>query len=205
MIEQVIVSEIVIPDRKKTKSIARLHMRAFPKFFLTQLGYSFLETLYVGYIEDKDSGIIIAEKEGDIVGFIAYSNDYPKFYQGLMKRHMVKFIICSMAAAIKHPSFIKRLLGALRKSDEVKREEKYVELASICVDPQIESNGIGTLLIDYLKSIVDYAKYEYINLETDAVGNDAVNKFYMKNGFILERQYITPEGRVMNEYRFKGK
>lgn len=192
-------------SEKQLACITKLHMRAFQNFFLTQLGFSFLFTLYKGYIEDKESGIIVAERKGRIIGFIAYSNDYPKFYKGLIKNHLIKFALCSMVAAIRHPSFIKRLLGAFKKSDSVVKTEKYVELASICVDPRIESHGVGSALIDHLKSQVDFDKFEYINLETDADNNIAANKFYVKNGFVLSRQFVTAEGRKMNEYQYRGK
>lgn len=183
------------------ESIAELHKKAFPTFFLTQLGIPFLRTLYMGYMEDKDSGIIVAEDNGKLVGFIAYSKDYPRFYKGLIKNHLIKFAICSAGAAIRHPAFIKRLLGAFKKSESVVKKEQYVELASICVDPSIKCNGVGSALIDYLKGIVDFSIYAYINLETDADGNDAVNNFYIKNGFKLARTFNTTEGRRMNEYR----
>ena len=196
------IRELQKADADYIKSIAELHKKAFPAFFLTQLGVQFLRTLYTGYMEDEDSGIIVAEDSGRLVGFIAYSNDYPRFYKGLIKHHLVKFAFCSLGAAVRHPSFIKRLLGAFRKSDSVIKEEKYVELASICVDPGIESRGVGTQLIDYLKHKVDFNTFAYINLETDADGNDRVNKFYVKNGFILRRQFITAEGRRMNEYSY---
>ena len=62
--------------------------------------------------------------------------------------------------------------------------------------------GIGTQLIDYLKELVDFKEYKYINLETDAVNNEKVNSFYKKNGFVLTRTYETAEQRKMNEYRF---
>lgn len=205
MNNDVIVKEIREVKNSEVKKIVSLHMSAFPKFFLTQLGSSFLETLYKGYLEDDNSGIIIAEENMKIIGFIAYSNDYPKFYKMLIKRHLIRFALCSMIAAIKHPSFIMRLLRAFKKSDSVTKKEKYVELASICVDPSLGNRGVGSLLIDYLKSIVDFNKFKFINLETDADNNDTVNSFYIKNGFQLERQFVTPEGRRMNEYRYLGK
>ena len=166
------IRELQTASSDYIKTIAELHIKAFPTFFLTQLGVSFLRTLYSGYMEDKDSGIIVAEENGKMVGFIAYSNDYPRFYKGLIKHHLIKFAFCSLGAAIRHPSFIKRLLGAFKKSESVVKTERYVELASICVDPEIESKGIGSQLIDYLKNIVDFDTYAYINLETDADGND---------------------------------
>ncbi len=196
------IRELETANLDYIRSIAELHKRAFPSFFLTQLGVPFLRTLYTGYMEDKDSGIIVAEEGGKLIGFIAYSNDYPRFYKGLIKNHLMKFAFCSLEAVLCHPSFINRLLGAFKKSESVVKAEKYVELASICVDPEIESKGVGSALIDYLKGIVDFDKFAYINLETDADGNDGVNRFYAKNGFKLEREFVTAEGRRMNEYRY---
>lgn len=200
--QMAVIHELATKDSDYIKEIADLHKRAFPSFFLTQLGVPFLKTLYSGYMEDKDSGIIVAEEKEKLIGFLAYSNDYSRFYKGLIKNHLMKFAFCSIGAAIRHPSFIKRLLGAFKKSESVVKTERYVELASICVDPEIESKGVGSALINYLKAIVDYDKFAYINLETDADGNESVNKFYVKNGFKLEREYVTAEGRRMNEYRF---
>ena len=48
-------------DSDKARIIARLHIVVFSGFFLTQLGESFLTTLYQGYIEDDNSGVIVAE------------------------------------------------------------------------------------------------------------------------------------------------
>lgn len=200
----VLIREISEANADYIKRIAKLHKTAFSTFFLTQLGLPFLKALYEGYLEDENSGIIVAEEDGRLFGFIAYSNDYPTFYKGLIKHHLVKFAVCSLGAAIRHPSFMKRIFGAFKKSESVVKTERYVELASICVDPQIEGRGVGTQLVDYLKSIVDFDVYAYINLETDADDNEAVNRFYVKNGFRLERTYSTAEGRRMNEYRYKG-
>lgn len=188
----------------KARIIAQIHQIAFPNFFLTQLGIGFLTTLYQGYIEDPMSGIIVVENDNNrILGFIAYSKDYSKFYSKLKRKHLFKFAVCSLGAAICHPSFIKRLLGAFKKSDEVKRSEKYVELASIGVLKNVQGEGIGKKLIGYLISNIDFEIYEYISLETDAVNNDKVNEFYKKNGFKFQREYTTTEGRLMNEYRLR--
>ena len=97
-----------------------------------------------------------------------------------------------------------RLVRAFLKPSESVREEKYVELASIGVRPDCKSGGVGSVLIDALKERVDFSEFAYITLETDAVDNETANKFYVKNGFSLEREYETHEGRKMNEYRYRG-
>ena len=203
--ENLSIREINLIEKDKVRKISELHREAFPDFFLTKLGKPFLSTLYRGYLEDSQSGIIVAEKGNKIVGIIAYSKDYPNFYKGLIKHHLLKFAFYSAGAVIRHPSFIRRLLGAFKKSDSVVKPKRYVELASICVNPCLESRGVGTQMIDYLKSVVDFNEYAFINLETDADGNDSVNRFYIKNGFEVIRQYTTAEGRRMNEYRYYQK
>ena len=189
-------------DSELIKEIALLHRKAFPNFFLSELGLSFLSLLYTGYLDDNDSGIILAEEGEAIVGFIAYSNDYPRFFKGLIRHRIIQFAGCSFIAVLHHPSFAKRLFAALKKSESVKRTEKYVELASICTDPLREGQGIGSSLITYLKSIVRFDKYAYICLETDAEDNEKAIRFYLKNGFRKEREYITGEGRKMIEFRY---
>ena len=195
--------ELYKDDQEHIRELAVLHSKAFPGFFLTQLGTPFLQILYKGYLDDPNSGIIVAEDNG-IIGFIAYSNDYSGFYKRLIKEKVIQFAWCSFLAVLRHPSFIKRILGAFTKSDSVVKKEKYVELASICVDPSIEGKGVGSALINYLKSLVDFEKYAYLNLETDAENNEKAIRFYKKNGFIKEREFVTPEGRAMIEFRYWG-
>ena len=138
----VVIERVKKLDDKTINTISNLHLNAFPDFFLTKLGKNFISLLYKCYIEDEESGIIIAKDEEEIVGFIAYSNDYSAFYKNLIKDHLIKFAFYSFGALMKHPSFSKRLLGALKKSDDVKKEERYVEIASICVDPKKVRKGL---------------------------------------------------------------
>lgn len=191
-------------EQKYLDAIVNIHLDTFKGFFLTDLGRGFLKTLYKGYMQDEASGIIVACEGEKLIGFIAYSKDYPGFYSNLMKSKIFQFAFYSLIAAVKHPSFVKRLLGAFGKSDEVRKEEKYVELASIGVMPAAKGQGAGTGLIDYLKKIVDFSEYAYISLETDAKNNDDVNKFYIKNGFNLARTYETKQARKMNEYHYRA-
>ena len=95
-----------------------------------------------------------------------------------------------------------RLVRALLKPAETERSERYVELASIGINTKFKSAGVGTGLIDELKNRVDFTKFEYITLETDALNNEAANYFYKKNGFRVMRTFQTKEGRKMYEYRF---
>lgn len=189
-------------DKEIVDEVVKIHLDTFPGFFLTFLGKGFLKQLYKGYMEHEESNLIIAKDGDELVGFIAYSSNISALYQYLIKKKLILFAWYSLLAFMKNPKILFRLLSAFGKSQEVIRKEKYIELASIGVKPEVKANGIGTLMIDFLKQNVDFDKYKYISLETDAKNNQYANNFYVKNGFVLARTYETKHGRMMNEYRF---
>lgn len=195
----------ITDDKLVVDDVVKIHLETFQGFFLTFLGKGFLKQLYKGYIEHEKSNLIVARNDNDIVGFIAYSSDISGLYKYLIRKKLILFAWYSFIAFIKNPKILFRLLSAFGKSEEVAREESYIELASIGVKPEVKSNGIGSAMIDFLKQNVDFNKYAYISLETDTEDNEYANKFYQKNGFILARTYETKQFRKMNEYRFDNK
>lgn len=190
-------------DKNIVNEIVDIHMATFQGFFLTFLGKGFLKQLYEGYIEHKQSNLIVAKQNNEIVGFIAYSSDISDLYKYLIKKKLLLFAWYSFSAFVKNPKILFRLLSAFKKSDEVRRKESYIELASIGVKPDVKAQGIGSSMISYMKEQIDFNEYEYISLETDAENNEYANKFYQKNGFVLARTYKTKQGRKMNEYRYR--
>ena len=192
----------ITDDKNIVNEIVDIHMATFQGFFLTFLGKGFLKQLYEGYIEHKQSNLIIARQNKEIVGFIAYSSDISDLYKYLIKKKLLLFACYSFVAFIKNPKILFRLLSAFSKSEEVSRKEKYIELASIGVKPNVKAQGIGSSMISYMKEQIDFNEYEYISLETDTENNEYANKFYLKNGFVLIRTYETKQGRNMNEYRY---
>lgn len=192
-------------EKSVIKEIVDIHHETFEGFFLTFMGKGFLNQMYCSYCTHDMSDILVAfEEDGAPIGFVAYSSDMSGLYKHMIKTRLAAFVWFSIGAFVRKPKVFMRLFRAFRKPSESKREEKYVELASIGVDPSIKSRGIGSLLIEALKKEIDFSKYAYISLETDAVNNEGANHFYKKNGFVLEMEYETHEGRKMNEYRYRG-
>ncbi len=189
--------------KEELMEIVDIHMQTFTGFFLTFLGRGFLYQLYKGFQNYHAAGLIVAKCEGTIVGFLAYAEDLSAFYKYLIKKQLLAFAWYGFCAFLRKPSTMMRLIRAFFKPGESKREERYIELSSIGVLPQMKNRHIGTRLINALKDKFDNESFAYIKLETDAVENDAANSFYQKNGFVLSCEYETPEGRKMNEYRWK--
>lgn len=194
---------------KKEKDIinqvVQIHLDTFRGFFLTFMGKGFLKQMYGAYCSHEPSRLLVSfNEDGMVAGFLAYSTDVSGLYKYMIKRRLIPFAWYSLGAFCRNPKIFIRLIRAFLKPSESKREEKYVKLTSIGVDPNIKSKGIGSEMISEMKKMIDFEKYAYISLETDAEGNDNVNKFYVKNGFVLADTYQTNEGRKMNEYRYKG-
>lgn len=198
------IREVNADERKLIDDIVTIHLNTFTGFFLTFMGRGFLNQMYRSYCAHKDSGLLVAEKDGKAIGFLAYSSNFSELYKFMIKTRLIQFGWYSVGAFIRRPSAFMHILKAFLKPGEARRKEKYVELSSIGVDPNVKSKGVGSLLISKLKKIVDFKKFAYITLETDAVNNEGAIHFYEKNGFMRERMFETDEGRKMYEYRFVG-
>ncbi len=200
--KEIIVRNIDSGETKVLHEVVDIHDKAFKGFFLTFMGKGFLYQMYRSFSEDKNSGLMIAEEDGKTVGFLAYSSNLSGLYKNMIKKRLFAFGLFAFLAFLRRPKSFMHIIRAFLKPSESKREEPYVELSSIGVLPDEKSSGIGSAMIDCFKGTIDFSKYEYITLETDAVNNEAANSFYRRNGFVLYRRFTTREGREMNEYRF---
>ncbi len=192
-----------IKDKGTIDEIVEIHLETFTGFFLTFMGRGFLKQMYQSYVCYEQSGILIATENENVVGFLAYSSNLSGLYKYMIRHRLVPFAWYSAGAFFRKPKVFMHLIRAFLKPSESEREEAYVELASIGVRPEQKSKGVGSQLIDALKKNVNFSKYKYVTLETDANDNEAANKFYQKNGFHLVRTFETHEGRSMNEYQFR--
>jgi len=78
--------------------------------------------------------------------------------------------------------------------------EEVAGLYSIGVLPELQGTGAGRKLVHAFLSEARKKGCRRVFLTTDRDGNDTVNAFYLKIGFHIERQFVTPEGRRLNEY-----
>lgn len=200
----VTIREVKSNEKELINEIVTIHLNTFTGFFLTFMGRGFLKQMYQSYCDYDESGLLVAEEDGKALGFLAFSSNFSGLYKFMIKTRLIQFGWYSIGAFFRRPSAFMHIISAFLKPGEARREEKYVELSSIGVDPNVKFKGIGSKLIDALKDNVDFNKFAYINLETDAVDNEGAIHFYEKNGFVRERMFETDEGRKMYEYRFVG-
>ena len=182
------------------KSVIQVHMNAFPGFFLTFLGPSFLKEFYNGICDDQ-SGITLVYDDQGVSGFVVGSAQPSGFYKRLLRKCWFYFGKASLGSLIRKPFILPRLLRAfVLSADTSDHKVSAGTLMSLAVLPNCQRQGIGKQLITSFLEKCREKQVKTVNLTTDAVGNDATNKFYLEMGFTLVKVFETPESRLMNEY-----
>ena len=193
MIRKLILSDI--------RRVVAVHLSSFPGFFLSFLGCRFLSLFYSGICTAQEGiAFVYLNDAGVPAGFVAGTSNPGGFYSRLLKRDWLKFALASIVPVLKKPSVIGRVARAVSHPSDNPVGDDVAGLFSIGVLPELQGTGAGKKLV---QAFLDEAKQRgctRVFLTTDRDSNDAVNAFYSKLGFVVERQYVTPEGRNMNEY-----
>lgn len=186
-------------ERRDVRACADLHRRAFPGFFLTALGPSFLREFYAAFVDDADAIALVTVGDGDQIRGVVVGTMRPDgFFGRLVRRRWHAFARASVGMVLRSPLAIPRLVRALRYRGEVPVATSGALLSSISTDPG--EGGGGRLLIEAFVEAVRARGVTAAYLTTDADDNDRVNEFYRRAGWQLAGDFITQEGRRMNCY-----
>jgi len=187
--------------REDIGDIVAVHMEAFPDFFLTFLGASFLKEFYRSFIHD-DSGVgyVAVGDGGHIQGVVVGPMNPQGYFKRLLKRRFWAFCLASAGALLKKPSVAKRLFRAVFYRGGSPPGPTRALLSSIAVSPTAQGRGIGKALMLRWMQEAKARGAGGCFLTTDALNNEAVNVLYRKLGWTIESTYVTPKGREMNRY-----
>jgi len=189
-------------DAAHVREVVDVHLQAFPGFFLTFLGPSFLKLFYQSFTEDAMG-----------VGFVAVGNDDDKvvgvvvgplvpdgYFKRLLVRRWWSFCVASIGAVLRRPAVVKRLWSAVFYRGDAPAGPQRALLSSLAVLPDVQKKGIGRMLVNAWTDAVRQHGSTGCFLTTDADQNDSVNRFYQGMGWIIEAAYYTPQKRKMNRY-----
>jgi ribosomal protein S18 acetylase RimI-like enzyme len=182
--------------------IVSVHVEAFPRFFLTQLGPRFLRDYYRCVLE-YPGGILLTEGgPRGVQGFVAGFLNPPAFYRELRRRR-VRLALAAVAGLIARPSRLGTLRANYHRAGDLAHETDgtdTAELSSLAVRTGSTGTGIGSRLVRRFAEVARAQGAERVVLTTDAEGNEAVNRFYRRLGFACTRTFEARPGRVLNEY-----
>ena len=188
-------------EKEDIGEVVRIHLASFPGFFLSFLGPRFLALYYSGVCAAPEGiALVFLNPGGEPAGFVAGATNPRGFYSRLLKRGWPGFLLASLGSMLRKPSVAGRIARALIHPSRNPAGEEVAGLFSIGVLPELQGTGAGRMLVDSFLSEARKRGCRRVFLTTDRDGNEAVNVFYRKLGFRVERQFKTPEGRAMNEY-----
>lgn len=181
--------------------IVTIHLRAFPNFFLSFLGPTFLREFYGSFLVDPQGlGFMAKAPDGQVLGAVVGPTDPRGYFKRLLFRRWWAFALPSMAAVMRRPSVAPRIARAFVYRGDVPTGPPRALLSSIAVLPEAQGRGVGKALIEHWLEEVRSRGVLGAFLTTDAIGNEAVNAFYLGTGWRVAGSYSTPEGRRMNRY-----
>jgi len=147
------------------EGIVAAHFAAFPSFFLTRLGPSFLNQLYKAFREESSGVCVVALSEGEVIGFVAGTTQPEGFFGKLLRHRWAGFLFSGLGALLRNPLVVgERFLYAIRYRGEApeKLEGTGALLSSIAVKPQYAGRRIGSSLIDEFVSIARGNVEQYV-------------------------------------------
>lgn len=182
--------------------VVKVHLEAFPGFFLTFLGPRFLKEFYVSFTRGAAGiGFVArASATGEVVGVIVGPLVPDGYFKRLLKQRWWAFSLAAVKAVIKRPAIVGRLSNAVFYRGDSPAGPRRALLSSLAVHPGFRKRGLGRALVDGWTAAVRERGLTGCFLTTDADDNHDVNAFYQSLGWKIESTYTTPQGRRINRY-----
>lgn len=189
-------------SRADLDAVVEVHRAAFPGFLMTLLGPAFLRTYYLTVLECADALLIgqfddARRLQGFVAGFVK-----PATFYALLSRRRNRMLVAAAFHLALRPTLWPRVLENAGSTSRRAGDDRpgVAELASIAVLPSAQGRGYGRSLVEAFLSGVRTSGAQHVELSTDADGNDAVNRLYVKSGFKLFDTRTRLGGRRMNHY-----
>lgn len=176
-------------------SIALCHKKCFKGTFIASWTLNLIANYYNEFLIDNDI-FILAEENGDIVGFCMGYISESKAKSSFIKKNKYSLFFCLLKLCLSGNRIaINKCINTLinRQNDKVifidsfAKEHAEADLLSICVIDQCKGKGVSLKLVELFekklkeKSLLDYSLFVYND-------NIRAQKFYEKNGLICVKK-----------------
>lgn len=179
-------------------AIVKIHNGAFPGFFLTTLGDSFLKLYYKSVLNSLDGILLVCKSDSEVIGFCAGTMLSAGFNTRLIKDNLLSYMGQGIKLLFTHPVRIWHLYKNLSKENsDVGDKGEYAELLSIGVDPNKQGGGAGKKMLLALEEEVKQKGGAKLSLTTDFDDNEKAIGFYRSLGYNEWYNFVTFPNRRM--------
>lgn len=171
---------ICLAKENDALQIAEIHQQEIKKGFLNTLNKNFLARIYSAIIESKDGSCVVAEKNKEIVGFIAGTTNLDRFYFYFLKKYFFQAVFFLFPEIFSFKK-IKKIIEVIFYPEKEKDLPK-AELLTIAIKNQFQGQGIAGQMFE--RFVVEMKSRGVDNFKV-VVGEKLLPaiKFYEKNGF----------------------
>lgn len=160
-----------------------------------------MKLLYSFYVQGETEVALVGEYKGQVIATLLGTTQPHGFYKRLAKRYFLRFAWASLKPLLQQPAIFPRLVRALfYRGDVPLSATGGALLASVCLDPGLQSKGIGKKMVAAFESEMWKRGAKFAYLTTDLDNNQNTQRFYEKIGWSIESEFSTPEGRLMRRY-----
>jgi ribosomal protein S18 acetylase RimI-like enzyme len=171
---------------------ARLHAGQISEGFLASLGPGFLTRLYRRVARSPGSFLIVADEDGDQIGFLAGTLDVGKLYKRFLVRDGA---VAAIASAPRLLRAWRRALETLRHGGHQTARGGSAELLAIAVDPRWRSRGVGALLVESFLGEVRLGGARAAHVVVGASNGPAI-ALYQRSGFEAAETFELHQGTM---------
>lgn len=181
------------------KQVTKVHLAAFPGFFLTTLGPAFLRTMYKAFLLNKGGVFVVDDRDGHIQGFAVGVLKSAGKDRNLAVRFLPQLILSLIPAVVRNPvKVVKRITSQLfTTSERANIPKNAVILRSIGIQPSMQGGGAAGRLLQEFELRANEKGATSVALTTDALDNERAIRFYSKNGYKISQEFRQDGQRPM--------
>ena len=168
------------------EDVARIHLEAFPHFFLSQLGYRFLCVMYRAFLLNPVGIFVVFEStDGLVQGFAVGALNTAKPDRWLALRYWPEFVVAVLPVVVRRPQWVLKRL-AVRFFDSglhYALPQDAAVLRSIGVFNAVRGGGAATALLEAFEQTARRQEARQVFLTTDQENNERAQRFYKRHGY----------------------
>jgi ribosomal protein S18 acetylase RimI-like enzyme len=190
---------VIVPLRKEhAEQVARLHISGIPTGFISSLGERFVTALYEAIVESPFGFGFVEEKNGTVLGFVAFTTSLKGLYKTIFLKRGFYFLFILFRKLISRNTIRKMFETLFYPTRSETKELPQAELLSIAVKQSERGKSIARNLIQHgLRKCNDTGIKKVKALVADF--NKPANQLYRTVRFELAGQ-IESHGIISNIY-----
>jgi ribosomal protein S18 acetylase RimI-like enzyme len=179
--------------------LARFHRATHPGAFLPVLGERFLVHLYRGLVTDPDAVAVVAERDGEIIGYATGVMSMSGFYRRFFLRHGVAAGLAVLPRLLE-PGVVRKITETARYPEQAQEQGlPDAEFTSLAVDQRLRSRHLGGLLSDEIIAALARRGADAVRGTVNEI-NAPMNRMMQRIGFQQVGRMSLHDGSFSNLY-----